>query len=91
MIHIFGMQFTPEGVEVTFAEGDSIRKEGALQVVQTINIAPHPDYADEMVDLREKAEALVKDAMEDWHTSTPVDLDETEGGDPDEPGMGWAN
>lgn len=88
MIHILGMQFTEAGIEFTFFDGDSIRKDGALQVVSTLNVAPHPDYAEELADIKEKAEALVKDAMEDWHTSPPVDLAEDEGGDQDEPGMG---
>lgn len=89
MIHVFGLSFTEAGVEFTFADGDSLRKDGALQVVQVLNVAPHPDYAEAIADLIDKAEALVKDAMEDWHTSPPVDLAEDEGGDPDEPGMGW--
>lgn len=90
MIHVFTVAFTEMGVEITFTETDDLRKEGALQVVRTINIAPHPDYADGMTDLKEKAQDLVKDAMEDWHTSPPVDLSEEAGGDPDEPGMGYA-
>jgi hypothetical protein len=89
MISVYTLAFTEYGAEVTFTEGDDLRKDGALQMVRTLNIAPHPDYEDALADLREKAAALVKDAMEDFHTSPAVDLDDEDGGD-DEPGMGWS-
>lgn len=88
MIHVQTLEFTEVGVVATYIKTDGVRKDGALQKVETLIIAPHPDYAEEMADLKEKAEELVRDAAEDYETSDAVDLAEDEGGDADEPGMG---
>lgn len=85
-ITITSILFEESGMVFQFASDDSIRKDGALQVMQTLFVGHHADYRDELTDLREKAEAVVRDALEDYATADVVDLDD-DGGD-DDKGMG---
>lgn len=46
-----------------------------------------PAYADQIGELRQVAEALVADVLDDWETATPVAMDEQDEDD-DDRGMG---
>lgn len=88
-VHVQSVEFAPEGLVVTYTTTDALRKDGALQRVTTLMIAPHPDYAEEMADLRDRAERFVESVEEDYHTAEVVELAEDEGGDDDDRGMGY--
>lgn len=78
--------FEEGGVVFSFAERDGIRKEGALQLMQTLFVGAHADYRDDLDDLREKALEVIRDALEDYASADVVDLDDED--DDDDKGMG---
>lgn len=78
--------FEDGGVIIQFVDTNGVRKDGALQLMQSLFIAPHPDYSAELDDLRAKVQEVLKDALEDYATADVVDIAEAE--DEDE-GMGF--
>lgn len=90
MIHLQSITFEEQGVLFQYTQTDDARKDGALQLFQSLFVGAHPDYSGELDDLKEKGQDIVKDALEDFATAPPVDLAEDDGGDEDEPGMGWS-
>lgn len=78
--------FEEGGVVFQFAQRDSVRKDGALQLMQTLFVGGHADYRDELDDLRDRALEVIQDALEDYATADVVDLDDED--DDDDKGMG---
>jgi hypothetical protein len=85
-IAISSITFEEGGVVFQFAERDGIRKDGALQLMQTLFVGEHADYRDDLDDLRDKALEVIRDALEDYATADVVDLDDED--DDDDKGMG---
>lgn len=84
---VSSITFEEGGVVFSFAEREGIRKDGALQLMQTLFVGAHADYQDELDDLREKALEVIRDALEDYATADVVDLSD-EDDDDDDKGMG---
>lgn len=87
-LRIAGIQFEEEGVTFQFMMKTDVRKEGALQLVQTLFVGAHPDYRDGLDDLISKAEEVLRDALEDYGTADVVDL-ALDDDDDDDLGMGF--
>ena len=86
--HISSITFEESGVVFSFARVDGIRKDGALQLMQSLFLGAHPDYLDDLDDLRSKAEEVLANALEDYTTADVVDLaDDAESSE--EEGMGF--
>jgi hypothetical protein len=84
---IGSIAFEDGGAVIQFVDTGGVRKEGALQLMQTLFIAPHPDYAAGLDDLRAKAEEVLSDALEDYTTADVVDLVDDD--EEDAEGMGF--
>lgn len=85
---IGSISFEEDGVAIQYVSKTDVRKDGALQMMQTMFIGAHPDYRDGLDDLVGKAEALLKDALEDYATAEVVDLAQDDESD-DDLGMGY--
>jgi hypothetical protein len=82
---VSSVSFTPDGLELAFMElPTDVRNEGRLVRTRSYLVsAEHPAYADEVAQLRELAEALVRDVDEDWDDAPvydPADEADDEGG-----------
>jgi hypothetical protein len=85
-IQLTAINFESGGVVFSYSSLDSIRKSGALQLMQNLFVGWHEDYSDELDDLRDKALEVIRDALEDFATADVVDLAEDD--DDDDKGMG---
>jgi len=87
-LRIASITFEEDGVSFQFMLATDVRKDGALQLVQTLFVGGHPDYRDGLDDLVSKAEEVLKDALEDYSTAEVVDL-ALDDDDNDDKGMGF--
>lgn len=73
---ITDLAWEPDGtLHVTFLETRDIRCEGAVAIRQTARIVPTDQYADGIDAVKVAAQALLKDALSDWATSEPAELE----------------
>lgn len=84
------VSFSAESLELTFMELPtdvrSIAGSPVAKMTSVIVETQSPAYADQITELRQAAESLVADLLDDWGTATPVA--DTEEDDDDERGMG---
>lgn len=87
-IELAGVEFGDEGISVSYMRApDDARLDGALLASHTLHIhAAHPNYVDEIHQIRTLVVALLEDALEDFAESAPVEPADIE--DDDEKGMG---
>lgn len=88
-LRIMGVQFGDEGVAIDFVVKTDVRKGGALQLTKTLFVGYDRDYRDGIDDLMDKAEEVLRDALEDFPTAEVVEADAPD--DDEELGMGWAD
>ena len=88
MIRVAGIEFADEGIAVTYMRvPEDARMKGALFANHTLHIhAEHPNYADEIDQLRTLVVEILEDALTDFEQSEPVNPDDED--DDDERGMG---
>lgn len=88
---IQSVEFMETGVAISYTTTDAVRKHGALQLNHTLFVGAHPDYYQELADLRGKVEEIVRDALDDYPNAEVVELDtEEDESNDDDLGMGWA-
>jgi hypothetical protein len=84
-----GVQFAEEGVAIDFLVKTDVRKGGALQLTKTLFVGYDRDYRDGIDDLMDKAEEVLRDALEDFPTAPVLESDSPD--EDDEKGMGWGD
>ena len=84
---IAGVQFMDEGISISYMRvPDDVRLDGALFANHQLNVAErHPNFADEIDQLRTLVTKILEEAIEDFEESLPVEPDVD---DDDERGMG---
>ena len=70
-----------------------LRADGAILQTHSMVILRTPDYETAIDKIETKVKALVRDALEDWESSTPVLVSEVDSSnseeDEDDLGLGW--
>lgn len=84
---VAGVQFADEGISISYMVlPDDVRLSGALFAQHTLNIAEaHPNFTDEIDQIRTQLTVLLREALDDFAESDPVEPDDDED---DERGMG---
>jgi len=88
-IEITNISFAEEGIAVQYIEvPHDVRVDGRVVITHQIQLhAAHPDYRADIERLHDRAVAVVRNALEDFHNSLPYEP-EAEQDDDDERGMG---
>lgn len=85
------VEFGEESVSFSYVDPDDIRVDGAVVVQRTLMVkGSHPQFFQALDGLRELAQEVLADVLEDWSASVPFVPDDTgDGDDEDEDeGMG---
>lgn len=70
MIAIDTITFTDQGLAITYMDNADVRVDGKVTVAHQIQLHhSHPDYREDAERLAELAQAVVRNALEDWADS----------------------
>lgn len=72
---IEAISFGPDGVRLTYMNGNDVRAEGAIYQAHTICVSwAHDGLADDVNALEDAANTLLREALTVWAKTRPVDL-----------------